>query len=187
MRIIGGKLKGRQFNAPKNLPVRPTTDMAKEALFNILYNTYDFEECHVLDLFSGTGSICIEFASRGIKQVTALDKHPGCIAWIKSVAEKYDLPQIETLKADTFKFLEQCSTKYELIFADPPYDLPNIPMIPELVIKNNLLTPNGTLIVEHPTFLKLNQQLGFKEVRKYGNSSFSFFNLEDEEIRKTNL
>lgn len=175
MRIIGGKLKGRQFNAPAKLPVRPTTDMAKEALFNILYNTYDFEECNVLDLFSGTGSICIEFASRGINHVTAVDKHTGCIAWIKSVAEKFDLPQIETQKVDTFKFLEQCTNQYQIIFADPPYDLPNIPMIPQLVMKNDLLTPNGTLIVEHPTFLKLNQLTGFKEVRKYGNSSFSFF------------
>jgi len=175
MRIIGGKLKGRQFNAPKNLPVRPTTDMAKEALFNILFNTYDFEECKVLDLFSGTGSICIEFASRGIQQVTAVDKHPGCIAWIKSIAQQFDLKQIETQKADTFKFLEQSTEQYQIIFADPPYDLPQIPLIPELVFKHNLLSQNGVLIVEHPSFLKLNQSDNFKEVRKYGNSSFSFF------------
>jgi 16S rRNA (guanine966-N2)-methyltransferase len=175
MRIIGGKLKGRQFNAPANLPVRPTTDMAKEALFNILYNTYDFEDCEVLDLFSGTGSICIEFASRGIKHVTAVDKHPGCVAWIKSTAEKFELAQIAPQKADTFKFLEQDKNQYHIIFADPPYDLPNIPMIPQLVMKNNLLTDNGVLIVEHPPFLKLNLQPGFTEVRKYGNSSFSFF------------
>jgi 16S rRNA (guanine966-N2)-methyltransferase len=175
MRIIGGKLKGRQFNAPANLPVRPTTDMAKEALFNILYNTYDFEECDVLDLFSGTGSICIEFASRGIKHVRAVDLHRGCVAWIKSVSEKFDLPQIEPQQADTFKFLAQDNHQYNIIFADPPYDLPNIPMIPQLVMKQNLLTDNGTLIVEHPPFLKLNNLPGFTEVRKYGNSSFSFF------------
>jgi 16S rRNA (guanine(966)-N(2))-methyltransferase RsmD len=175
MRIIGGKLKGRQFNAPANLPVRPTTDMAKEALFNILYNTYDFDECDVLDLFSGTGSICMEFASRGIRHVTAIDNHPGCVAWIKAVANQFDLPQIKPQKADTFKFLAQDTKQYQIIFADPPYDLPNIPMIPQLVMKNNLLTENGTLIVEHPPFLKLNQLPGFTEVRKYGNSSFSFF------------
>ena len=175
MRIIGGKLKGRQFNAPNNLPVRPTTDMAKEALFNILNNMYDFEECNVLDIFSGTGSICIEFASRSIKHIRAIDKHPGCINWIKSVADKFELNQIEVQKADTFKFLIQDNHQYNIIFADPPYDLPNIPEIADLVMKNNLLTDNGTLIIEHPPFLKLNQQPGFTEVRKYGNSSFSFF------------
>jgi len=175
MRIIGGKLKGKQFNAPAKLPVRPTTDMAKEALFNILYNTYDFEDCNVLDLFTGTGSICIEFASRGIKHVTAVDKHAGCIYWLKSVIEQFDLPQIDALKADTFKFLAQDTNQYQIIFADPPYDLPNIPMIPQLVMQNGLLSDNGTLIVEHPPFLKLHQLSGFTEVRKYGNSSFSFF------------
>ncbi|MBP8067118.1 MAG: RsmD family RNA methyltransferase [Pedobacter sp.] len=174
MRIIGGKLKGKQFNAPSRLPVRPTTDMAKEALFNILYNTYDFDNCHVLDLFSGTGSISIEFASRGIKQVTSVDKHPGCVAWLKSTAEQYGLPEIDAQKADTFKFLEQETNQYHIIFADPPYDLPNIPLIPQLVMKNGLLTDNGTLIVEHPPMLKLNQLAGFTEMRKYGNSSFSF-------------
>lgn len=182
MRIIGGILKGRQFNAPANLPVRPTTDMAKEALFNILYNTYDFDECDVLDLFSGTGSICLEFASRGIKHVTAVDKHPGCVAWIKSVADKFELTQIEPQKADTFKFLAQDNNQYNIIFADPPYDLPNIPSIPELVMKHNLLTENGTLIVEHPPFLKLNLLPGFTEVRKYGNSSFSFFEKVEAQI-----
>jgi 16S rRNA (guanine966-N2)-methyltransferase len=175
MRIIGGKLKGKQFNAPAKLPVRPTTDMAKEALFNILYNTYDFENCSVLDLFSGTGSISIEFASRGIKHVTAVDKHAGCVFWLKSVVEQYGLTQIDPQKGDTFKFLAQDTNQYQLIFADPPYDLPNIPMIPQLVMQNNLLTDNGTLIVEHPPMLKLNQLPGFTEVRKYGNSSFSFF------------
>ena len=180
MRIIGGKLKGRQFNAPANLPVRPTTDMAKEALFNIINNNYDLEECNVLDLFSGTGSICIEFASRGVKHIRAIDKHPGCVNWIKSVAEKFELTQIEVQKADTFKFLTQETHQYNIIFADPPYDLPNIPAIAELVMKHDLLTENGTLVIEHPPFLKLNLLPGFIEVRKYGNSSFSFF----EKIKK---
>src|ERR1044071_6811412 len=107
MRIIGGKLKGIRFNAPTSLPVRPTTDMAQEALFNILYNTYDFENCSVLDLFCGTGNISIEFASRGIKQVTAVDKHSGCVYWVKSLAEKHKLQAIEVHKADVFKFLER--------------------------------------------------------------------------------
>lgn len=175
MRIIGGKLKGLRFNAPESLPVRPTTDMAKEALFNILYNTYDFESCDVLDLFCGTGNISFEFASRGINKVTSVDKHSGCVYWVKSVIAKYDLNQINVQKADALKFLEQHTKRYQIIFADPPYDLPTIPRIPELVMQNNLLTDNGMLIVEHPSLLKLNGQPGYTETRRYGNSSFSFF------------
>ncbi len=175
MRIIGGRLKGIRFNAPENLPVRPTTDMAKEALFNILYNTYDFDNCSVLDLFCGTGNISFEFASRGIKDVTAVDKHSGCIYWVKSVIEKYQLNEIDVEKADVFKFLTKPDQQYQIIFADPPYDLPTIPLIPQLVINNNFLADNGILIVEHPSLLKLNAQPGFKETRRYGNSSFSFF------------
>lgn len=164
------------MNAPASLPVRPTTDMAKEALFNILYNTYDFEECNVLDLFSGTGNISIEFASRGIKQVTAVDKYPGCIYWMKSVIEHYKLTGIELQKADVFKFLAQHTKTYQIIFADPPYDLPTIPLIPKLVAERQLLAPNGMLVIEHPTLLKLKDQPGYTETRRYGNSSFSFFN-----------
>lgn len=163
------------MSAPASLPVRPTTDMAKEALFNILYNTYDFDSCSVLDLFSGTGNISIEFASRGIKEVTAVDKHSGCIYWLKSVIDKYDLNEISLQKADVFKFLEQHNKKYQIIFADPPYDLTNIPQIPRLVDQNKLLTENGILVVEHPSLLKLKDEPGFKETRRYGNSSFSFF------------
>jgi 16S rRNA (guanine966-N2)-methyltransferase len=175
MRIIGGKLKGIRLNAPASLPVRPTTDMAKEALFNILYNTYDFDSCNALDLFCGTGNISIEFASRGIKQVTSVDKHSGCIYWVKSVVDKYKLTEIELHKADVFKFLEQHTKPYQIIFADPPYDLPTIALIPQLVAKNKLLTENGLLVVEHPSLLKLNAQPGYTETRRYGNSSFSFF------------
>lgn len=179
MRIIGGRLKGIQFFAPTNLPVRPTTDMAKEALFNILYNNYDFEECEVLDLFTGTGSVSFEFASRGAKKITSVDKHAGCIHWIKSIITKHNLDEIEPTKADVLKFLAQETKQYQIIFADPPYDLPSIPLIPELVFKNNLLAPNGILVVEHATYTKLNQQKGYTHTRKYGNSSFSFFENQE--------
>jgi 16S rRNA (guanine966-N2)-methyltransferase len=175
MRIIGGRLKGIRFNAPESLPVRPTTDMAKEALFNILYNTYDFDSCDVLDLFCGTGNISFEFASRGVQSVTAVDKHSGCIYWVKSVIEKHQLNEINVEKADVFKYLSAPKRSYQIIFADPPYDLPTIPRIPELVMANGFLADNGLLIVEHPSLLKLNAQPGFKETRRYGNSSFSFF------------
>jgi len=149
--------------------------MAKEALFNILYNNYDFDNCNALDLFCGTGNISFEFASRGIHHVTAVDKHSGCVYWVKSVKEKYAMEQIDVQKADVFKFLEQEKSQYQIIFADPPYNLTTIPLIPELVMKNDLLTDNGMLIVEHPSLLKLNGQPGYKETRGYGNSSFSFF------------
>lgn len=164
------------MNAPASLPVRPTTDMAKEALFNILYNSYDFDSCNVLDLFCGTGNISIEFASRGVQHVTSVDKHSGCIYWVKSVIERYQLNEIELHKADVFKFLEQHTKSYQIIFADPPYDLSTIPLIPQLVAKNKLLTENGLLVVEHPSLLKLKDQPGYTETRRYGNSSFSFFN-----------
>lgn len=174
MRIVGGKLKGLQFQAPAKLPVRPTTDMAKEALFNILLNSYDFDECNVLDLFTGTGNISIEFASRAAGNITSVDKHAGCVAWLKTVKDKHQLA-IDIRKADAFKFLEQTSDKYDIIFADPPYDLPNIPLLPQLVAKHQLLKENGILVVEHPSMLKLDQQPGYVETRKYGYSSFSFF------------
>lgn len=175
MRIVGGKLKGLQFYAPAKLPVRPTTDMAKEALFNILLNNYDFEDCNVLDLFTGTGNISIEFASRNAKNITSVDKHPGCVAWLKSVKEKHQLNNIDIHKADVFKFLAQTTEKYDIIFADPPYDLPNIPLIPQLVQQHQLLNENGILVVEHPSMLKLEKQPNYSETRKYGYSSFSFF------------
>jgi 16S rRNA (guanine966-N2)-methyltransferase len=175
MRIIGGKLKGIHMNAPASLPVRPTKDMAKEALFNILYNTYDFDTCDVLDLFSGTGSVSLEFASRGVRSVTSVDKHSGCVYWLESVIKKYELEEITAIKADAFKFLDEHKGRYQIIFADPPYDLPNIPQISELVFANDLLADNGLLVVEHPPFLKLDVQTNFTETRRYGNSSFSFF------------
>jgi 16S rRNA (guanine(966)-N(2))-methyltransferase RsmD len=175
MRIIGGKLKGIHMNAPASLPVRPTKDMAKEALFNILYNTYDFGNCDVLDLFSGTGSVSLEFASRGVRRVTSVDKHSGCVYWLESVIKKYNLKEITPIKADAFKFLDGHKGRYQIIFADPPYDLPNIPQISELVFANDLLAENGLLVVEHPPFLKLDGQANFAETRWYGNSSFSFF------------
>lgn len=181
MRIVGGNLKGIQLNAPAKLPVRPTTDMAKEALFNILTNRYDISICNILDLFTGTGNISIEFASREASSITAVDQYGGCIAWLKSVKEKYALTQINVLKADVFKFLMKTEAKYDIIFADPPYDLPNIPLIPQLVAKNQLLTPDGVLVVEHPSMLKLEQQPGYTETRKYGYSSFSFFTKKKEQ------
>jgi len=180
MRIIGGKLKGLRLNPPANLPVRPTTDMAKEALFNILNNQVDFEGITVLDLFSGTGNISMEFASRGAEQVIAVDRSIQCINYLKDMARQHKLEQITTFKADVFKYLEMETDQYDLIFADPPYDLNRIPEIPKIVFEKNLLKPGGLLVVEHQSMQNLSQQPGFVEQRKYGHSSFSFFKMHDD-------
>ena len=175
MRIIGGKLKGIRFYPPKNLPVRPTTDLAKEALFNILQNLYDLDTLQILDLFSGTGNISLEFASRGADNIISVDKNFGCYNYLKQIALDQNLNQIKAIKADVFKFLNQETNQYDLIFADPPYDLSRIPEIPHLVFERKLLAENGMLIVEHQSMQDLSQHPNFKENRKYGYASFSFF------------
>lgn len=175
MRIVGGMLKGLKVNPPPGLPVRPTTDMAKEALFNILNNQFDFEEIRILDLFSGTGSISMEFASRGVPDIVSVDKHSECVYFLKIFAKKYQIPAIKAIKADVFKFLENGSEPFDIIFADAPFDLPTLTSIPDIVFKQNLLKENGLLIMEHPTAKTLSNKPHFKEQRKYGYSSFSFF------------
>ncbi len=175
MRIIGGVLKGLRLNPPKNLPVRPTTDMAKEALFNILLNQIEFENIKVLDLFSGTGNISLEFASRGADLVMSVDRSIQCIHYLKDTARQHKLEQIKTFKADVFKYLQLETDQYDLIFADPPYDLNQIPEIPKIIFDKNLLKPGGLLIVEHQSLQNLSNHPAFVEQRKYGHSSFSFF------------
>ena len=138
MRIISGKHKGRRITAPKKLPIRPTTDMAKESLFNILNNLYYFDDISVLDLFSGSGNISYEFASRGTERITSVDANFGCIKFINETAEDFEM-SIQTIKSDVFKFLEKATSKSTIIFADPPYDYPveKFAKIPELVFQNH--------------------------------------------------
>lgn len=180
MRITGGTLKGRTIDVPKGLPIRPTTSFAGEALFNILNNSIDFESCTFLDLFSGTGHIALEFASRGCQHITAVDSNFKCVGFLKAAATKFDL-QILTTKADVFKFLKDASQPYDVIFADPPYDLPNIEEIHSLVYANKLLNKNGILIIEHGPRTKLEDLPHFKQHRKYGNVNFSFFEYAQTE------
>ncbi len=175
MRIISGRLKGLRLNPPAKLPVRPTTDLAKEALFNILFNQFDFEKIRVLDLFSGTGNISLEFASRGVPEICSVDRDFGCINYQKTLQRQYDLPAIKVVKSDVFKFLETETQQYDLIFADPPYDLPQLNAIAAKVLDRGLLKPDGYLIIEHPSMKKLDNHPEFLEQRKYGSSSFSFF------------
>lgn len=175
MRIIRGSHRGRQIFAPKSLPVRPTTDYAKEGLFNILEHTFDFKELDVLDLFAGTGSISFEFASRGCKTVVAVDNHRGCTAFINDTAQKLSLHNIRVMRYDVFKFLRNNKKPYSLIFADPPYALESIPQIPSLVMNRNILYSGGWLVLEHPGFHDFSHHPCFIEKRKYGEVNFSFF------------
>ncbi|MDN3667468.1 RsmD family RNA methyltransferase [Algibacter miyuki] len=176
MRIISGLYKSRRITAPKNLPVRPTTDMAKESLFNILNNTFYFDDISVLDLFAGTGNISYEFASRGTAQITAVDQDFGCIKFINQTAEQFDMP-INTIKSDVFKFLEKSTLKANVIFADPPYSFTEeqFSKIPELVFKNNLLLEGGVLIVEHSKHTDISKSINFSYSKSYGGNMFSFF------------
>ncbi len=185
MRIVSGKHKSRRINAPKNLPVRPTTDMAKESLFNILNNQYYFDELSVLDLFAGTGNISYEFGSRGSQQITAVDADFGCIRFIDKIAKELEL-NITALKSDVFAYLEKTTLKNDLIFADPPYSmaLERFERISELVFKNELLLKDGTLIIEHAKQMDLSHLEHFSNQRKYGGSVFSFFRIETEDSSK---
>jgi len=176
MRIISGKHKSRRLKAPKNLPVRPTTDMAKESLFNILNNTYYFENISVIDLFSGTGNISYEFASRWTQTIYAIDAHFGCIKFISSIAEKLALP-IKTLKSDVYAFLEKTSLQSDVIFADPPYDFETEQFlkIVDLVFTNNILHKDGVLIIEHSKHTDLSKHKNHCYDKRYGGNVFSFF------------
>ncbi|WP_452222811.1 16S rRNA (guanine(966)-N(2))-methyltransferase RsmD [Lacinutrix chionoecetis] len=185
MRIVSGEFKGRRITAPKKLPVRPTTDMAKEALFNILNNQYYFNDISVLDLFAGTGNISYEFASRGTEKITCVDANFGCIKFINETAESFNMP-LQTIKSDVFKFLENSNTKHTIIFADPPYDFPveEFSKIPELVFKNNLLETDGLLIVEHSKHTDISHLVNYSHSKSYGGNRFSFFkhlNSDEEE------
>jgi 16S rRNA (guanine(966)-N(2))-methyltransferase RsmD len=182
MRIIGGTLRGLRLNPPKNLPVRPTTDLAKEALFNILLNQIEFEGIKVLDLFSGTGNISLEFASRGAAEVISVDRSIHCVNYLKDTSRQHKLDQVKVYKEDVFKYLQMETEQYNLVFADPPYDLNKIPEIPKIVFERNILLPGALLIVEHQSMQNISQHPAFVEQRKYGHSSFSFFrNKADEQ------
>ena len=155
--------------------MRPTTDFAKTGLFNILNNYFDFENISVLDLFCGIGSISFEFASRGSNDITCVDDHAACLKFIKSTAEKFSLGGIRTVKSDAFSFVNHTERKYDIIFADPPFDSEMTETLPDLIMKRNLLNENGWLIVEHQSKRQLNSEVQAFQVRKYGNCAFSIY------------
>lgn len=178
MRIVSGRLKGRRIIAPKKLPVRPTTDMAKEGLFNILNNRIRFQDLEVIDLFAGIGSISFEFISRGTERLTAVDANYDCIKFLTKMSEELDL-DMNIIKSDVFDFLEKTHLKSDLIFADPPYDLPieNFQNIENIIKERALLKEDGILIIEHSKHTNLKHIETFSEQRRYGNSVFSFFKI----------
>jgi len=176
VRIISGVHKGRRLIAPKSLPVRPTTDLAKESLFNILNNKIIFEDISVLDLFAGTGNISFEFASRGVQSITSVDAHYGCVQFIEKIATQLDMP-ISVIKADAYKFLEKTPQSFDIVFADPPYDFPIEKFIEiiDKIMSRSILNENGMIIIEHSKYMDLSSQTNFRDARRYGASVFSFF------------
>ena len=181
MRIISGKYKGRRISPPKGLPVRPTTDMSKEALFNVLNNYFNFSELKVLDLFAGTGNISFEFASRGSDNITSVDADFGCIKFIKQIAQEFDF-NLAAIKSDVFKFLEKNNTSYDIIFADPPYalDQATFEKIVTLIFEKELLQEDGMMVIEHSKYTKLDHMINFSFKKSYGGSFFSFFELNSD-------
>lgn len=178
MRIISGSFRGKKINAPTNLPVRPTTDFAKEALFNVVNNHFYFDEISVLDLFSGIGSISLEFASRGSKRIVSIDNDPGCVKFLSETVKKMNLDdKITVIKNDVFHFLKQSSHGFDVIYADPPYDFEQQEYLEiiSLVKENELLNPDGELIIEHPKNIVFDDCPNLIQTRKYGKVHFSFF------------
>ena len=176
MRVISGIYRGRRLQPPVNLPVRPTTDFAKEGLFNILNNLVDFESLRVLDLFSGTGSIAFEFLSRGAIEVTAIDANHRCMDFIKKTAETFGAANLKPVRSNVFVFLKHMVGRYDLIFADPPYELDGIESIPDLVLNSDLLGKGGLFILEHSDKYKFEHHPAFSQKRNYGSVNFTFFN-----------
>lgn len=183
MRIIGGRFRGRRFNPPaKNWPTRPTTDIAKEGLFNILMNNFDFEEIKVLDLFGGTGNHSYEFISRGCEDVTYVDKFYGCVAFVKKTTEELQIADyIRIIKGDVFKFVAATNETYDYIFAGPPYPLPSLDTIPDHIFAHGILRPKGWFVMEHNPHHNFKEHPNYLKERHYGKTIFSIFTNEAAE------
>ncbi|MFW6257314.1 MAG: 16S rRNA (guanine(966)-N(2))-methyltransferase RsmD [Prolixibacteraceae bacterium] len=175
MRIAGGKYKGRLFNPGKKFRSRPTTDLAKEALFNILENRYNLKTKKVLDLFSGTGSMGYEFASRGAKELVMVEKNYNHFKFIQDTVKMLDIGNSRTIKGDAFVFLKKTSEKFDIVFADPPFDLDKLNDIPDLVFTSNVLNAEGVFILEHSKGHNFTNHPNYIETRHYGKVNFSFF------------
>jgi len=179
LRIIGGKYRGRRINPPSNFKARPTTDFAREGLFNILNNRVDFETISVLDLFSGTGSISYEFASRGALDVHLVEKDLNHISGIKKILKELNLENVKPIHIDVRAYLKACTVKYDIVFADPPYELSWLKELPDLVTQSGIIKKDGFFILEHPRDFSFSGHELFFEHRNYGGVNFSFFKPVD--------
>lgn len=176
MRIIGGKLKGRSIMPPAGYSARPTTDFAREGLFNVLDNEFEFDSLAVLDLFGGTGAVSVEFASRGASPVYCVEMAPANASFIRSQVRKLGLDDdIRVVRHNVFDFLGICTLKFDIVFADPPYSLDGLSTLPDAVLSRNLVYPGGYFILEHPDTFCFKERNGFVKEKKYGNVHFSFF------------
>ena len=176
MRIISGTYGGRRLSPPKNITARPTTDFAKESLFNLLNNRMDFEGIDVLDLFAGTGGIGIECVSRGAREVTAVEIAHVQQNWIISCCKQLGIRNLSVIRGDVFKFLSACRAKYDLIFADPPYALEQLPALPDIILgTQDILKEDGWLVIEHGKDTDFTSHPRHVETRSYGSVHFSFF------------
>ena len=175
MRIIAGSLRGRRLNPPQNLPVRPTTDMARESLFNILNNYVDYEECSVMDLFAGTGAVSFEFVSRGVREVTSIDINAHCTDYIKAECGRMDVRNMHVVRADVFDLLKRANRKFDIVFADPPYAIEGLATLPDLIFERQVLTEDGIFILEHPREYSFEEHPHFWQHRNYGKVNFTFF------------
>lgn len=178
MRVISGIYKRRRFDVPHTFKARPTTDFAKENLFNVLSNQIDFEEgIHALDLFAGTGSISIELVSRGCDQVISIEKDRDHYAFICKIMQEVKTDKCIPIRGDVFKYIKNCNQKFDFIFADPPYELIDLATLPNLIFENNLLKEDGLFVLEHGKKNNFESHPHFIEQRTYGSVNFSFFRL----------
>lgn len=177
MRVISGIYKRRRFDVPHTFKARPTTDFAKENLFNVLQGYFDFEEekPRALDLFAGTGSISIELVSRGCSEVVSVEKDRDHFAFICHVMDEVRTTQCLPVKGDVFKFINSCHEQFDFIFADPPYELPTLPTLPDLIFEKQLLAEQGLFVLEHGKKHSFTEHPRFIEQRTYGSVHFSFF------------
>lgn len=177
MRIIRGKFGRRRFDVPTNITARPTTDFARENLFNVLENLVDIEDANVLDLFAGTGAISFEFLSRDCKSVTTVEKATTQYNFIKKVAQQLNVSNMRLIKGDVVKFLSTCDTPFDIVFADPPYNLPDFGEIPSLILGSKAVAPGTLVVVEHSKAFDFSSLPGFVDHRVYGSVNFSIFQV----------
>jgi len=178
VRIISGKYKGKSINPGKKLKARPTTDFAKESLFNIINNNYYIEDLKILDLFSGTGSISYEFSSRGSEDITAVEINHKHLAFIERISKEINA-NIKPVHKDVFKYLKYCEEKYDMIFADPPFDMKGIETLPKIISERGMLKKNGWLIIEHSNTINFSKLPNFEFAKQYGKVNFSFLNYSE--------